>query len=168
MDRRYRQAIDDLADRVQSMADPSKVNMYKIHTRTARMNREKLLRWKEEMDTHQQQTKDPRERVYLVVSDLRLLAMSENYSGQGKWHSAHTDLPHRPFLHERDINSLHESHWAIEIHGRYYELVRVHGDRSKFSSEHRVEENGRQIMARIFLGTTHLGHHALDAIGVYL
>lgn len=163
MDAKHRAAF---ARRVDNMTIPWRVDMHKIRTRTARMNREKLLLWKEEMSYHEAHTKDPRERVYLVVSDLRLLALSENYSNaQGKWHSAHTELPTHSFLHERDINSLHESHWAVEINKHYYELVRLHGDRSKFSSDERVDENERQILARIFIGTSHLGRAALDAIG---
>jgi hypothetical protein len=139
--------------------------MHKIRTETARINRERLLRWKESMDYHEAQIRNRRERVYLVVSDLQLLAVSEDYSGQGKWHSPHTKPPSHAFLHERDIESLHGSHWAIEIDRRYFELVRLHGDRSQFSSHNQVEDNDRQILARIFIGTSHLGYSALEAIG---
>ena len=139
--------------------------MHPIRTETARINRERLLHWRDEMDYHEAQTRGWRERVYIVFSDLNLLVLSENSTGQGKWHSPHTKNPSRPFLHERDVDSLHGSHWAVEIDGRYYELVRLPGDRSKFSSKSRVEDNDRQILARIFIGTCHLGHTALEEIG---
>lgn len=145
MDPQYRTVAAELARRIQSMIDPSNVDMHKIHTQTARTNREILLSWREDMDYHEAQTENQYERVYLVASDLRLLTLSEDYSGQGKWHSAHSKFLNHSFLHARDIDSLHESHWAIEIDGRYYELVRLHGARSKFSSDCRVEDNDRQV-----------------------
>ncbi len=165
MESQYRKATADRDRRVKSLKNPSTVHMHKIHSDTAQINRERLLRWKEDMEYHEMQTKDPRERVYLVVSDLHLLAISENYTGQGKWHSAHRDQPSNVFLHTRDIDSLHGSHWAVEIDRKYYELDRLHGNRSKFSSNRRVEDHDRQILARIFIGTSHLGRSALEAIG---
>jgi hypothetical protein len=165
MDEQYTIAAAGLAQRIRCLVDPSRVDMHKICTQTSKTNRDILLSWREQMGYHEFQTKNCRERVYLVVSDLRLLAISELSLGQGKWHSAHTDPPNKLFLRERDINSLHENHWAVEVDERYYELVRLPGDRSRFSSDHRVQDNDRQILARIFIGTTHLGQKALNDIG---
>lgn len=164
MEEEYRAATAELARNFKGMFDPSKVDMHKIRTQTARMNNELLLNWADHMYHHEAQTEKQHERVYLVVSDLKLIAASQHYSGQVKWQRNQSKPRAHLFLHEQDVETLHEKHWAVEINGRYYELVRDE-DASFFSSANRVEDNDRQIVARIFIGTTHLGHPALKDIG---
>jgi hypothetical protein len=151
-------------ERVHAMTDLLYINTRRIQTQTAKSNHDVLLWWSDYMRYHEAQTKRPHERVYLVASDLRLVFQSNLYSGPNKWEARPSRQRSGLFLKDKDIKTLHEKHWAIEINGRYYELNR--DDRgSNFSSAIRVGDCDRHIAARIFMGTTHCKHRALKDIG---
>ena len=164
-DERFKE--EAFARQLQDIVDPSKPDMHYINTQTAMKSYDMLRHWAKHMGYHELQTTQPHERVYLVVSDLKLKLSFQQYSGSiGSQKGCFA--PRRGiFLHEKDIETLHEKHWAVEIDGRYYELVRNDRNISSFSSEALVEDNDRQIVARIFMGSTHIERRGLSSIGSY-
>jgi hypothetical protein len=152
------------AHKVQRMIDIPNADMHGVRTQTARKNHDQLFRWANHMREHETRTIHQHERVYLVASDLRIVLKARHYSGYDKWKKSKCKQRSDAFLEEKDIKTLHEKHWAVEINGSYYELVRgING--SRFSSENPVERCDRRIAARIFIGTTHCEHEALQEIG---
>lgn len=151
------------ASKVQRMLDLADADMKKVRTQTARKNHNQLLRWADHMRQHEART-ELHERVYLVASDLRLVLKSQRSSGNNKWQESRCRQRRDTFLEEKNVGTLHEKHWAVEVNGRYYELVRG-ACGSRFSSTKPVERCDRQIAARIFIGTTHCEHNALEEIG---
>jgi hypothetical protein len=151
--------------RIERIIDLRKVDMHKMKTQTANKNIEVLRKWAKRMYDHEAQTKQHYERVYLVASDLRAIITSQRHSGKEKWRTSASRQRRDLYLRERELESLHEKHWAVEVDGRYYELVRDEYG-SHFSSAIRTEHCDRQIAARIFIGTTHCGHSALKEIGM--
>jgi hypothetical protein len=153
------------ARKIQRMLDLAGADMRKLRTQTARKNHDQLFSWANHMREHEAQTIHPYERVYIVASDLRLVLTSRHCSGYDKWQNAKCKQRSDAFLEEKDIETLHEKHWALEIDGTYYELVRgING--SRFSSASPVEQCNRRITARIFIGTTHFRREALQEIGI--
>jgi Tfp pilus assembly protein PilV len=152
------------AIKVQRMLDLAHADMNFVHTQTTRRNHKQLLQWAEHMRQHEART-ELHERVYLVASDLRLVVTSQQSSDNSKWQKSRCRQRRDTFLEEKDVRTLHEKHWAVEINRRHYELVRsAYG--SRFSCTNRVEWCDRQITARIFVGTTHCEHNALEEIGI--
>jgi hypothetical protein len=100
------------------------------------------------------------------MSDLKLLLASRQ-KVQKVLDETTREIRHpKVFLDPKEIDDLHEKHWAIEIDGRYYELVRDEDDQSHFSARNRVGHFDRRVASRIFMGTTHCEHHALESIGM--
>lgn len=153
--------------RIERITDLSSAHMHIMETQTTNENIEVLRRWAKHMNYHQSQTRQRHERVYLVASDLRAFTASQLYSGKEKWRTSASRQRQDLFLDEEELESLHEKHWAVEVDGRYYELVRDEYG-SHFSSAIRTEDCDRHFAARIFLGTTHCEHSALKAIGMIL
>lgn len=157
-------AIAAFAKKIDRMLDLAHADMNFVHTQTKRRNHKQLLQWAEHMCQHEART-EPHKRVYLVASDLRLVVTSQRSSSNSKWQKSRCRQRGDTFLKEKDVRTLHEKHWAVEINGRYYELVRSpYG--SRFSSTIPVHRCDRQITARIFIGTTHCEHDALEEIGI--
>lgn len=153
-----------LARKIEHIANPSIPEMYQIWTRTALENKNSLLNWAFHMDEHEARTKNRHERVYLVVSELRLVTKSRRSSSKEKGQNTTSTQRTSCFLLRKDIKVLHEKHWALEINGRYYELT-TDEDGSDFLFGELVGESNRRITARIFIGTTHCEHRALKEIG---
>lgn len=154
-----------LAWRIRRFLDIPRVDMHKVQTQTAQRNHDLLLRWAKKMHYHEALTERHHERVYLVASNLRIVLTSQRHLGSSsKWQHSNCRKRRGTFLSEKEMETLLEKHWALEIGERYYELIR--DDRgSRFSSAIPVEECDRQIAARIFIGTTHCEHAALKEIG---
>jgi hypothetical protein len=153
------------ARRIERIIDLRKVDMHKMETQTTNNNIEVLRKWAKCMYDHEVQTKQHHERVYLVASDLRAIMTSQRHSGKDKWRTSDSRRRRDLFLREKELESLHEKHWAVEVDERYYELVRDEYG-SHFSSAIRTEHCDRQIAVRIFIGTTHCEHSALKEIGM--
>ena len=153
-----------LARKIKEFIDIPNADMRYLRTQTAQKNHEQILRWVDRMSYHERRITQPHERVYLVVSELRLIVASHRKSGSTNWKSSRCRQREGSFLKDEDIESLHSKHWAVEVDGRYYELTRdARG--SRFSSSRRIEQCDRQIVARIFIGDTHFEHEALKEIG---
>lgn len=153
-----------LARKIRKMLDIPRVDMHKVRTQTVRKNHDILYSWARRMQYHESRTELQHERVYLVASELQIVLTSQQHLGKNKWQHSNCNQRSDTFLTEKGMRTLHEKHWAVEINGRYYELVRD-GQGSHFSSTIGVERCDRQIAARIFIGTTHCEHGALKEIG---
>ena len=162
-----RAPINAFASSIRSVFDPSKVDMHYVQTQTAWRSSKAMIRWADRMHEHETNVPNSSERVYLVVSDLKLKMSSQRYSSGSMRRQAGRLVSRRDYVYlpDKNVRTLHEKHWAIEINGVYYELVQKH-NRSHFSSSVSIEENDREIVARIFVGTTHCQYHALRDIGM--
>jgi hypothetical protein len=156
--------MQSLKRKVAKLTDPAKVELHKIG-QTSRTNRHLLSVWAQNMRHHEMQTPHPYERVYLVVSDLKLLLASRQKVQKVLDEKTRGIRHSRVFLDSKELDDLHEKHWAIEVDGRYYELVRDEDDHSHFSARNRVGHFDRRVAARIFIGTTHCEPRALESIG---
>jgi len=158
--------MEAFAQRIHDVVDPSKVDLHYFETQTAQKNHESLMEWAKQMEGNEAQVSNPSERLYLVASDLRLKMSSRGYyiskGGRGKKCIGRKD---ELYLPRKEIDTLYEKHWAVEINGKYYELTQQ-DNIAKFSSDTTVEQNDRYIAARIFIGTTHYQHEALTNIGM--
>lgn len=158
--------IEAFAESIQHVIDPSKVDMHYFKTQTSRKSRESLLKWARNMENHEDQFRNLSERVYLVVSDLRLKVSAQDFSNSlGRQAKNFANMRNEVCLPLGQAYTLHEKHWAIEVDGIYYELVQQ-DNISSFSSTITVESDNRHIVARIFLGATHCCHGALKEIGM--
>jgi hypothetical protein len=159
-------AMRALKRKVGRLMDPLDVDLLRIGTQTSTKNDDLLYDWAGEMRLHESKTARPYERVYLVVSDLKLLLASrqkiEKTLDEKIRSVRHSDV----FLDSKEIDGLREKHWAVEVDGRYYELDRDKEDRSFFSARKHVGHFDRRVAARIFIGTTHFEHRALKSIGL--
>ena len=143
------------------IADPACIYAKQLRSQTAKKTLRTLEDWADCMHKYEKQVKDPRDRVYLVASDIRLSEVSYQASRKS------TSSKHDPddFISTLKLQTLHEKHWAVETDGRYYELFQQEGD-SEFSCRAYVDNDFRHVIARIFIGCTHMGHIALQAIGM--
>lgn len=157
--------IEAFAQSIQEVIDPSKVDMHYFRTQTSRKSHESLMKWARHMEEHEDRFRNQSERVYLVVSDLRLKMSSQGFSNSvGCQAKTRVNVRNEVYLPLQQASSLHEKHWALEVDGVYYELIQ-RDNVSKFSSDIAVERNDRRIVARIFLGVTHCHYNALKEIG---
>jgi hypothetical protein len=163
--RRVRSPAAMAVQRIDTLTDPSQAELQKLEYQSTATNFNNLRNWSKHMRYHESQTVHAHERVYLVVSDLKLILASRQKvqkAFEGNFSSGTHSVP---FLDQKEIESLHEKHWAVEINGRYYELVRDENSLSFFSSRSGAGQFDRRVAARIFIGTTHCEHRALDEIG---
>jgi hypothetical protein len=157
--------IEAFAQSIQDVIDPSKVDMHYFRTQTSRKSHESPMKWARHMEQHEDRLRNESEKVYLVVSDLRIKISSQDFSNTvGRQAKNCTHTRNEVYLPLRQAYTLHEKHWAIEVDGVYYELIQ-RNNVSKFSSDVTVERNDRHTVARIFLGITHCRHDALKEIG---
>ena len=110
---------------------------------------------------HRESFIKPSDRVYLVASDLRLSVFS--YQKYNKC-SARAKPIHSTYLSDVTLKVLHEKHWAVKKDDIYYGLAQIHG-MAEFTYRSHVDDNDRHIIARIFLGPSHMGPRALEEIG---
>ena len=113
------------------------------------------------MSDHERHTKQ-HERVYLVASELQRVTWSRERSK--KFPTKGSTKASGVFISQREIGRLHERHWAMEVDGQYYELVRDE-HKSRFATKP-TEQCDRNICARIFLGRTHHEKGSLEAVGM--
>jgi hypothetical protein len=157
--------IEAFAQSIQDVIDPSKVDLHYFKTQTSWKSRESLIKWARHMEEHEEQFENRSDRVYLVISDLRLKMSSQGSSSfVGNQGRNRTKARNEVYLPLEQAADLHEKHWALEVDGIYYELVQ-RNNVSMFSSDVTVENHNRHIVARIFLGVTHCLHNALKKIG---
>jgi hypothetical protein len=74
------EAFVPFAQNIQGFVDPSKVDMHYFRTQTVQKSHKSLVKWKAHMEDIEAQFPERSERVYLVVSDLRLKMSSQGYS----------------------------------------------------------------------------------------
>jgi hypothetical protein len=163
-------AMRALKRKIDKLMDPLHVELLSIGGQTLNSNHDMLYDWSKGMRYHESKSTRLWERVYLVVSDLKLMLASRHKLEKALDNKSPGPLVSHSgvFLNPKEIDGLREKHWAIEVDGAYYELDRDKRDQSFFSSRRRVGHFDRRIAARIFLGTTHFERRALQSIGGFV
>ena len=153
-------AITDFQHRILRAADPFVFDQNPLQSQTKYESQHLLRSWIERSVTHEVIVKPYSQRAYLVASDLSLLQ-----SSYANAKSLDADVARRPPRQpSEELRKLYQKHWAIEIGGRYYELVQKDG-LSEFSCASVTRRDLRRVVMRIFVGRSHMAPQVLEAIG---
>ena len=146
--------------RILRAADPFTFDQSPLESQTKYKNQHLLRSWLDRSIQHEASVKPYSQRAYLVASDLSLLQSS--YANAKSLDSEVARRP--PERSDKELRKLYQKHWAVEIGGRYYELVQKDGW-SEFSCASVARRDLRRVITKIFIGRTHMVPQVLERIG---